>query len=91
LHIFPEASTKLPTAAEIQTALQLYEETRKSHTDRIIQTVHAGNRNRRTRVGQAESDEELRARMKNRGDVSWIHEHDVEDAFASAIKRIAQN
>lgn len=85
LHIFPVKATRLPTDAEIATALRLYEKTRKSHTDRVIRTVHEGNKRKVDRIGKQETDEELRARMKNREDSSWLHEHDVENAFRGAL------
>lgn len=85
LHIFPVTATKLPTDAELATALRLYERTRKSHTDKVIRIVHEGNRKKVARIGKQETDEELRARMKNREDPSWLHEHNVESAFKNAL------
>ncbi len=87
LQVFPTTATQLPSDAELLAALQLYERTRKAHTDKIIRLVHTGNRKRAVRAAAPalETDEELRARMKSRADTSWIHEHDVEQAFASSL------
>lgn len=83
-HIYPPASTK-PSLGAIAKGLQLYERTRKAHTDRVLATVHANNQKIVERQGKPESDEQLRARMKSRADPSWIHEHDVNDAFEQAV------
>lgn len=88
LHVFPATATKLPTDAELVAALILYEKTRKSHADRVIHTVHEGNKKRVGRIGKKETDEELRARMKSREDTSWLHEHDVENAFKKALTSV---
>lgn len=83
-HVFPENATELPTD-RIATALKLYERTRKAHTDRLIKIVNDNNKKRLERLGQTETDEELRTRMKSRADTSWIHEHDVVAAFQQAL------
>lgn len=87
-HVFPEDSTAAnkPTEAQISRAFRIYEETRKAHTDRVIQVVHEGNAKKLARLGTvAESDEELRARMKSRYDPTWIHEHDVVATFSRVL------
>ncbi|KAK7431270.1 hypothetical protein QQZ08_002041 [Neonectria magnoliae] len=83
-HVFPENAIKLPSDKDLATALKLYERTRKAHTDRLIKIVHEGNKKKVERLGQTETDEELRARMKSRVDPSWIHEHDVAAVFQQA-------
>ncbi|KAL1876850.1 hypothetical protein VTK73DRAFT_9152 [Phialemonium thermophilum] len=88
LTVFPPDSSRKPSAADLQKALRLYEKTRKSHTDRVLETVHKGNRKRTERIGRRETDEELRARMKNREDVAWIHEHDVQFTFKNALSSL---
>lgn len=80
-HVFPDDATELPTSEELATALNLYEKTRKAHTDRLIKVVREGNKKKVDRLGKVETDEELRARMKNRFDPTWIHEHDVVATF----------
>ena len=84
LRVFPEAAaaSQLPSDADVAWALELYERTRKPHTDRVMRMVYEGNKKRVERMGKAETDDELRARMQNRGDPAWIHEHDVEATFS---------
>lgn len=89
-HVFPVSSTKLPSDADIAQALKLYERTRKAHTDRVLETVHRGNKAKVARIGKVESEDELRARMKSRTDVAWIHEHDVQTAFRDALRADAE-
>lgn len=38
-----------------------------------------------------EADEALRARMRNRPDVLWLSEHDVEKAFEQVVKSSGKN
>ncbi|KAF9880389.1 salicylate hydroxylase (salicylate 1-monooxygenase) [Colletotrichum karsti] len=84
-HVFPTDATELPSAGDIQRVLRLYEKTRKAHTDRVLDTVHSTNAKKVERVGKTETDEELRARMKNRVEPVWIHEHDVEAVFRQVL------
>ncbi|OTA58357.1 salicylate 1-monooxygenase [Hypoxylon sp. EC38] len=88
LHVFPKNATRKPTDAEILKALRIYERTRKPHTDRVMSVVHENNVKKLARYGQdrePETDEQLRARIKSRVDPTWIHEHDVQAAFAEAL------
>ncbi|KAI0845948.1 FAD/NAD(P)-binding domain-containing protein [Daldinia vernicosa] len=88
LYVLPENATRKPNDAEILKALRIYEKTRKPHTDRVMSVVHQNNKNKVARYSQArelETDEQLRTRIKNRVDPSWIHEHDVQAAFAQAV------
>lgn len=87
LHVFPDSRALVPSLydARIAGALRLYERTRKAHTDRVQRTVQDRNRGLVDRVFRPGSDEELRARMKGREDLAWIHEHDVERTFAEAL------
>lgn len=88
-HVFPaEDAGRLPArpaAEDIARALRIYERTRKAHTDRVMSVVHEQNKKKVERLGQTQTDEELRARLKNRYDPSWIHEHDVQLAFSQAL------
>jgi salicylate hydroxylase len=83
--ICPSDSSRKPSRAEIEGALKLYERTRKAHTDRVLSVVREGNKKRVESLGRIETDGELRSRMKRRADPYWIHEHDVEAAFAEAL------
>ncbi|KAL9078945.1 MAG: hypothetical protein Q9157_002129 [Trypethelium eluteriae] len=85
-HVFPPGSTHRATY-DFKRALSLYERVRKLRTDRVISTVHAGNKATisRIRAGKEETDDQLRERVKNRSDPFWIHEHDVQAVFAKAV------
>lgn len=90
LKVFPENATRKPTEEEILKALRIYEKTRKPHTDKVMSVVHDNNAKKLARASQAsepETDQQLRARIKNRADPSWIHEHDVQQAFAQVVAR----
>lgn len=91
-HEFPPALGPY-SKAKIQRALSLFEMTRKPHTDRVLATVREGNKKtiERLRRSKMETDEELRARIQNRSDPFWIHEHDVEDAFTQAVAQVLEN
>ncbi|KAJ0268939.1 hypothetical protein COL940_012908 [Colletotrichum noveboracense] len=85
-HVYPAGAEALPSSADIERALRLYEKTRKAHTDRVLDTVHSTNKKKVERVGVVETDEGLRARMKNRVEPVWIHEHDVEAVFRKVLE-----
>ncbi|KAK1671588.1 hypothetical protein BDP55DRAFT_675445 [Colletotrichum godetiae] len=84
-HVFPPSATELPSATDIAKALKLYEKTRKAHTDRVLDTVHSTNKKKVERLAVVENDDDLRARMKNRVEPVWIHEHDVESVFRQIL------
>ncbi|KAK0631144.1 hypothetical protein B0T17DRAFT_530249 [Bombardia bombarda] len=91
MHVFlPAPVSQPPTDENITKALRLYESTRKAHTDRVMDVVHAGNKKKAARAGGGEkvteTDEQLRERMKSRAEVAWIHEHDVVKEFDRAVK-----
>ncbi|KAI5362650.1 putative FAD-binding domain, FAD/NAD(P)-binding domain superfamily [Septoria linicola] len=83
-YIYPNGSVK-PGRKAIDTALRLYERTRKPHTDRVLLTVHVNNKKAVERIGVQETNEQLRARMTSRANNSWIHEHDVDATFQQAL------
>ncbi|KAH7041617.1 salicylate 1-monooxygenase [Microdochium trichocladiopsis] len=74
-----------PDDAGLTEVVSLYERTRKPHTDKVQKTVQDRNQFLVDQIKMKQTDEELRAQMKNRRDLTWIHEHDVEAAFARAI------
>lgn len=92
-HVFPVEARRIPgqpaAAEDIARALRIYERTRKAHTDRVMAVVHEQNRKKVERLGKVQTDEELRARLQNRYDPSWIHEHDVQLAFKQALESLA--
>lgn len=83
----PSPLQKRDKGDKVTAALQLYEKTRKQHTDRVQKTVADKNRAtlQRLRSGVIESDQELRRRMRTRQDLAWIHEHDVVSCFIKAV------
>lgn len=90
LQVFPTDATRKPDDKEILRALRIYEKTRKPHTDRVMSVVRENNLKKVARYAQGsskepETDEQLRSRIKNRADPAWIHEHDVQAAFAEAV------
>ncbi|KAK6082414.1 hypothetical protein SCUP234_04253 [Seiridium cupressi] len=86
-HAFPPQPAHSPTRQEIAAALMLFERTRKTHTDRVMQVAAQGNAKKVEQVNRQEfvTDEELRRKMKERADTSWIHEHDVVASFQAAL------
>lgn len=84
--VFPPGDGRIikPSGDDIARALRLYEKTRIEHTNKVMAVVHQLNEKKLELLGAAQTDEDLRARMKSRYDPSWIHEHDVELAFARA-------
>lgn len=89
LHYFPEPQTQSVSSVvsdqRAAQALQLYERTRKAHTDRVQSTVQNRNKGLIDDITKVQTDEELRARWRTKDDQAWIHEHDVEQAFAQAV------
>lgn len=85
-HVFPMDAERVPTEGELAKALHIYDQTRRPHTDRVLHAVHSGNKAKVVRLGKLESDEELRARMGRREDVTWLHEHDVVAAFKAVVE-----
>ncbi|KAI0178452.1 salicylate 1-monooxygenase [Pestalotiopsis sp. NC0098] len=81
----PPDSTRAPSGLDIAGALALYERTRKPHTDRVMTVVAQMNARKvdEVRRGEVITDAELRRRMKEGADTSWIHEHDVTESFRS--------
>ncbi|KAK8032112.1 6-hydroxynicotinate 3-monooxygenase [Apiospora arundinis] len=86
-----QSSSSMIGGLEIKKALSIYERTRKPHTDRVQETVQRRNESMVRRIGKVESDEELRARISNRPDLRWIHEHNVVDEFSQALAVASPN
>lgn len=92
LHVFPADAKSVPqppAVEDITKALLIYDRTRKAHTDRVMAVVHEQNAKKLERLGYPQTDEELRTRLQSRYDPSWIHEHDVQLAFAQALESLA--
>ena len=86
LEVYPSGSSHKPSLTGIRSALELYERTRKSHTDRLLETVHAGNLKKVQNAHKVVTDEALRQSMTARANPSWMHEHDAEVTFAQALE-----
>lgn len=89
LSVFPLAATAKPSGVEIRKAIELYEATRKPHTDRLLKLVYAANQAKaeKIRSGKLETDEELRARAGKGSNTTWLHEHDVVKTFEETLRR----
>jgi salicylate hydroxylase len=90
LHVFPANTTvdRATTHQDTTRALKLYEKTRKAHTDRLQRLIQDRNRALAEAIGKRVTDEQIRQRMKNRSDLAWLHEHDVEAAFTRAVASV---
>ncbi|KAL4746977.1 hypothetical protein BDW72DRAFT_197188 [Aspergillus terricola var. indicus] len=72
----------------VKKALELYERTRKPHTHKLLEIVHAQLNSKPAAKGtEKEEDEKLINRMKGRVDTEWLSEHDVEKAFAHVVRQ----
>jgi salicylate hydroxylase len=86
LHTFSNAEyDHVSKRDKISAALRIYEAVRKAHTDKVQNIVQVRNKKLLDRLGTIETDESLRKRMANREDLSWIHEHDVEQVFRQVL------
>lgn len=59
---------------------------------RVLDLVHGAAQKKRwtgtnAENGEKETDEELRARIASRPDMTWLTEHDVETEFRGVISR----
>lgn len=83
-----------PTQEQLEKVLKLYDETRRPLVNRLLAGVHALAQKRRwmaekkTVDGKGETDEQLRARIANRPDLSWLTEHDVEAEFEKVVSLV---
>lgn len=95
-HVWPPGSggvlSARPTTQQLHKALSLYEETRKPLVTRLLNIVHGNAQARRwaadkRKDGGEETEAELRTRIANRPDMSWLSEHDVEAEFRAVVGR----
>lgn len=89
-HVWPKEGA--PTHAQLRRALALYDETRRPLVTRVLDLVHGAAQKKRwtganAENGEKETDEELRARISSRPDMTWLTEHDVEAEFRGVISR----
>ncbi|PMB70007.1 6-hydroxynicotinate 3-monooxygenase [Beauveria bassiana] len=75
---------------EVQHALTLYDRTRQPHASKLLDIVHGAlAKNQSIHASTEAEDEALIARLKNRPDLTWLSEHDVEAAFARTVRELA--
>lgn len=81
-----------PTYDQVQRALRLYDATRMPLVTRVLDMVHGPAEWKRWNGsgpdGEVESDEELRARVARRPDMSWLMEHDVDAEFRKVVESL---
>ncbi|KAJ5709505.1 hypothetical protein N7493_010839, partial [Penicillium malachiteum] len=87
-HVFQASAVNQFSSDQIKESLDLYAETRKPHTDRLLRIVHTQIGTKASGFTTAEEeDTKLIAKMRNRPDTEWLSEHDVEAALTATIKR----
>lgn len=87
-HVIESSRGRLELSLDnIKKALELYTNTRKPHTDRLLHIVHNQIGTKASGSGTLEEDAKLISRMKNRPDTVWLSEHDVEAAMAATIAK----
>lgn len=71
----------------IRKALELYDQTRRPHTGRLLEIVH-GQINKKPEAHQSAEEEDLAliTKMTKRPDTTWLSEHDVVEAFQQVLK-----
>ncbi len=100
--VFPPTSSssdsETVSVEKIRRALDLYESTRRPHTAKVLDIVHANKDKSRKLVerrlnGQPETDEEFRQRYAGRPNPVWLNEYDVEAAFREVVeaKRVVED
>ncbi len=85
--VFPFNANRKPSLEELGQAINLYEATRKPHAERLLAVVRGANKARAARVGNPETDDELRARAGKGSNTTWLHEHDVVKAFQETLRK----
>ncbi|KAL4894225.1 hypothetical protein BDV59DRAFT_176065 [Aspergillus ambiguus] len=88
-HVFASSSSdgEIFTRQAIQKALELYDQTRRPHTTRLLNIIHGliGRDTLSTATPQ-EAEARLLSKTVNRPDTSWLTEHDVEQEFERVIR-----
>lgn len=92
-HVWPPSSgLSNPAQEQLETALELFDETRRPLVTRVLNIVHSQGQARRLAAsnkvnGRIETDDELRARISNRPEIVWLTEHDVDAEFEAVVAR----
>ncbi|KUL87636.1 hypothetical protein ZTR_05832 [Talaromyces verruculosus] len=73
--------------SNVRRALELYDQTRRPHTGRLLEIVH-GQINKKPEVYGSPEEENLAliSKMTNRPDTTWLSEHDVTEAFQRVLE-----
>ncbi|KAF3406205.1 Salicylate hydroxylase [Talaromyces pinophilus] len=73
--------------SNLRRALELYDQTRRPHTGRLLEIVH-GQINKKPEVYGSPEEENLAliSKMTNRPDTTWLSEHDVVEAFQRVLE-----
>ncbi|KAF5020911.1 hypothetical protein F66182_7063 [Fusarium sp. NRRL 66182] len=91
-HVWPASSaqSEKPTKVQLARVFELYEATRKPHLDRLLEVVDRNAAGQKSSIERAktETDEQLRERVRQRMNPSWISEHDVEGAFKRVVEKL---
>ncbi|KAL1857939.1 hypothetical protein Plec18170_003163 [Paecilomyces lecythidis] len=83
-HVFSSKNGTKGSAKDIETALKLYDRTRRPHAERLLNIVLQGiNR----KPAATDLDDAAVQRIKNKPDTTWLSEHDVEKAFADVVRQ----
>ena len=80
-------SSDFNNGSNIKKALELYDQTRRPHTGRLLEIVH-GQINKKPEAHQSAEEEDLAliTKMTKRPDTTWLSEHDVVEAFQQVLK-----
>jgi salicylate hydroxylase len=72
----------------IRKALELYDQTRRPYTGKLLEIVH-GEFNKKPEVHRSAEEEDLAliAKMTKRPDTTWLSEHDVVEAFQEVLEK----
>ncbi|KAJ4146304.1 hypothetical protein NW754_001772 [Fusarium falciforme] len=85
----PLLTQKSPLRQRLLRSSRIYEATRQPHVNRLLGVVHKNLAGQKANIerAKAETDEQLRQRVSQRMDPSWISEHDVEKAFKQVVEK----
>ncbi|KAJ4158355.1 uncharacterized protein LMH87_008885 [Akanthomyces muscarius] len=89
-HVLESRTACIPLhLAEIQHALTLYDRTRRPHVTKLLHIVPKSLKKNGSAYSSVEAeDKALITRLKNRPDLTWLSEHDVEAEFAKTVREI---
>ncbi|KAB8227004.1 uncharacterized protein BDW43DRAFT_317244 [Aspergillus alliaceus] len=83
-HVLGSSRTQKPETEELNTSLKLYDETRRPHTEKLLEIVLKGIGAQTTNT---DWEEGLLKRVRNKPNMTWLSEHDVERTFQGVIQK----